>query len=533
MVLLKNSGSLLPLDRKKIKTVALLGPRAYPAEPTAGGSGSVETYGSVSFLTGMSDVFGTEIKVLYDAALPTVSNIAQQTKFTTEPSGGTRGVKVETFDNGTFSGTPAKSYQLRNAVLDNGIAGPGGGGAGMGELPSMDEMPPMTGIGNHEKQTSSSIRMSGYYTAAAAGDYLVFLMDLHRYRLLVDDKTVIDSSIAPKAVVQQATITLTAGAHKVVIEHVNGPAHLPLPDTIKCGIVDPKTLVSETAKKMAAVADAVVLAVGYDNQTEGEGSDRSYQLLPGQDELIKEIAAINKNTIVVVTSGGSVETKQWIDDVPVLIESWYSGEEGGTALGQLLVGDANFSGRLPISWERNLEDNPAGEDYYYKDSTAQDIYYKEGIFTGYRGFEHKNVKPLFAFGFGLSYTTFKYSHLAVKPAAAGTGPGPYYEVSFDVTNAGKRAGADVAQVYVGDTHAAVERPVKELKGFQRVELQPGETKHVSVVLNGRAFTYYDVSAKNWRADSGEFTISVGRSSEEIELTGKVALTSALNIGAGQ
>ena len=529
MVLLKNDSNLLPLDKAKVKTVALLGPRAYPAEPTAGGSGAVETYTAVSYLTALSDYLGTSATVLSDAALPTLRSMAQGTKFTADEAGKERGVKIEKYDdNGTFSGTPTKTYISHHAVMSSGGFGPGAPGGPDGDD---EEGPGMFGTGTHDKQTSSSIRVSGYYTAASAGDYLIFVEDPQRYRLMVDDKVVIDSAVAPKAVVQQNTVTLAAGAHKVVVEHVNGPAHLPLPDTINIGIVRPETLVTEAAKQMAAKADVAIVAVGYDSNTEGEGSDRSFQLLPGQDELIRQISAINKNTIVLVTAGGAVDTAQWIDKVPALVQGWYSGEEGGTALAQLLFGDANFSGRLPISWESKQEDNPAGADYYYKDAVNQDIQYTEGIFVGYRGYEHKNVKPLFPFGYGLSYTSFKYSKLSIKPvAAAGSAPGPFYEISFDVTNTGKRAGADVAQVYVGDTHATVERPAKELKGFARVELQPGETRHVTVQLNGRAFTYYDVDGKKWHADAGDFKVSVGRSSEDIVLAGKIALASAVNIG---
>jgi beta-glucosidase len=144
------------------------------------------------------------------------------------------------------------------------------------------------------------------------------------------------------------------------------------------------------------------------------------------------------------------------------------------------------------------------------------------VFVGYRGYEHAGTKPLFPFGAGLSYTTFKYSNLSVKPATSGT-----YEVSFDVKNTGSREGADVAQVYVGPGAAKVPRPVKELKGFSKVNLRPGETKRVSVVLNGRSLSYYDVDGKQWRADPGSFDILVGRSSEQIELKGKLDLTAGI------
>ncbi|HZB45346.1 MAG TPA: fibronectin type III-like domain-contianing protein, partial [Pyrinomonadaceae bacterium] len=184
--------------------------------------------------------------------------------------------------------------------------------------------------------------------------------------------------------------------------------------------------------------------------------------------------------------------------------------------------DVNPSGRLPVTFERRWEDNPAHESYYPEPGTSR-VVYREGVFVGYRGYEKHNVQPLFPFGHGLSYTTFRYGNLAVRRAATG---GPSFEVSFDVTNTGKREGADVAQVYVGDTHAKVPRPAKELKGFAKVSLRPGETKRVSVRLDRRALSYYDAEGRRWRADPGDFDVLVGRSSAQIELRGKLSLAAA-------
>jgi beta-glucosidase len=163
-------------------------------------------------------------------------------------------------------------------------------------------------------------------------------------------------------------------------------------------------------------------------------------------------------------------------------------------------------------------------DSYYTDKDTRKINYKESIFVGYRGYERAKTKPLFAFGSGLSYTTFKYSGLSVKPASDGR-----FEVSFDVRNTGAREGADVAQVYVAAGAGKVERPLKELKGFSKVSLKPGESKRVTVWLDGRSLSYYDVSAKGWRAEPGTFDVLVGHASDQIELSGKLNLTSAIAI----
>jgi beta-glucosidase len=188
-------------------------------------------------------------------------------------------------------------------------------------------------------------------------------------------------------------------------------------------------------------------------------------------------------------------------------------------LAEVLFGNVNPSGRLPVTFERRWEDNPVHDSYYPGESSKQ-VAYKEGVFVGYRGYEHNGTKPLFPFGYGLSYTTFAYRNLSVTRA------GSNVAVSFDITNTGKREGDEVAQVYVGDKHASVPRPVKELKGFAKIHLRPGESHHVTVKLDRRSFSYYDIDLKQWHIDPGEFDILVGQSVEQIELRGKLILTEA-------
>jgi beta-glucosidase len=289
------------------------------------------------------------------------------------------------------------------------------------------------------------------------------------------------------------------------------------------GAVPRGRLVEPQARALAARADAVVLAVGFDHETESEGADRTFRLPPGQAELIREVVAANKNVVVVITSGGGVDMNDWVGLAPAVVAAWYPGQEGGTALAEILLGDVNPSGRLPVTFERRWEDNPASASYYPVGETKR-VEYREGVFVGYRGYEKKGVGPLFPFGHGLSYTTFAYANLSVRPS--GGGAGPLFEVSFDVKNTGTRAGAEVAQVYVGDGHARVPRPPKELKGFAKVVLRPGETRRVTVKLDGRSFAYYDAEGRRWRADPGDFDVLVGRSSAQIELRGRVALSEA-------
>jgi len=503
MTLLKNDGDLLPLDKTKTKSILVVGPTAYPGVPVGGGSAAVEPFASISFLEGLSN-YGGAVRVFYDRGLASFADLAAATNFSTGATGGTPGLMAEYFDGDELKGTPVVSRIEQH--IDYG-----------------------TGIRLLFPDGTQSSRWTGYYTPSEAGSYDIFVQTTREvggwYRLFVDDKLVLDSWQHMMALADFRTVPLDAKPHKIVLEqHGRGERRAV---RLRMGIVSTNKLVNEDAKKLAATADAVVVAVGFDPETEAESSDRTFRLPLGQDELIQAMAAANRNTIVVATSGGGFDMQPWLDRVPALIEAWYPGQEGGTALAEILFGDVNPSGRLPATFEARWEDNPVHDSYYPSDGTKR-VVYKEGVFVGYRGYEKNGTKPLFPFGFGLSYTTFKYANLQIKPLPNDS-LGPRYEVSFDVTNTGKREGSDVAQVYVGETQPKVPRPAKELKGFAKVRLQPGETKAVSVVLNARSFAYFDVATSQWRAEAAAFDILVGRSSQQIELRGTMNLSTAITI----
>jgi beta-glucosidase len=505
-VLLKNDGNLLPLDKHRVKSVLVVGPAAYPPMPVGGGSAQVVPFAAVSLLQGISDYVGGDAKVLYSPGLETYNVIAGATWYSTAASGGASGLKAEYFSNEDLQGAPF----LSRTESDVNYGPPGNS-----RLP----------------EQSLSARWSGYYVAKSAGKYDLFVLttgeDGGNYRLYFDDKLVLDNWKESRELLGSVKLDLDTNPHKIVLEQ-HGHSHW-RGGYFQMGFIREDSCVLPEAKKLAANADAVIVAVGFDTQSESEGGDRTFQLPPGQDELIEAMTAANKNTVVVVTSGGGVEMSKWIDRVPALMEAWFPGQEGGKAAAEILFGDVNPSGRLPITFERRWEDNPVHESYYPAAGTNR-VVYKEGVFVGYRGYEHNNTTPLFAFGSGLSYTTFRYGNLTIRPADraahSDTLSTPLYQVSFDVTNTGARAGADVAQVYVGEQHPAVPRPAKELKGFARVDLNPGQTKTATVTLDARAFSYYDADAKQWRADPAAFEILVGRSSQEIVLRDKVALSAA-------
>jgi beta-glucosidase len=438
--------------------------------------------------------------------------LVSATNFITEAQGGQAGLKLEKFDNADLSGSP-ESVQIVRRISNTGFS--------WDSLSDWEDVAPALA----GPSTVASRRWTGYYIARDAGPYEIAVQgpgERNGFRVFIDDKPVFDTWELANAYQEHAIMNFAAGPHKIVVEDVQRSAR---GGRLRLSIADQRKLVTDSAKKLAAKADVVVVAVGFNRDSEGEGADRTFTLPIGQDALIREMASQNKNVIVSVTSGGAVDSASWIDKVPAYLEFWYPGERGGTALAEILFGDVNPSGRLPITFEKRVEDNPAFDNYYPEDGTRR-VLYKEGIFVGYRGYEHNHTKPLFPFGFGLSYTTFNVGHLAVKDESTPTSSLKYL-VSFDITNRGKRAGAEVAQVYIADTGTSVSRAPKELKGFVKVSLKPGETQHVTVPLDTRSFAYFDASSGLWRAPAGTYKVLVGRSSEQIDLTGEIKLARAV------
>jgi len=273
------------------------------------------------------------------------------------------------------------------------------------------------------------------------------------------------------------------------------------------------------AMDLAAHADVAVVVVGRYNKIEHEGADLKTMDLPaGQDDLIAAVEQANPRTIVVLNTGNPVTMTRWLAKTPALLDMWYGGQEGGNALASILFGEANPSGKLPLSMPKEFKDSPAAANY---PGENLHVSYAEGIYVGYRYYDTKNVEPQFPFGFGLSYTTFEYSHLALSPAKS-SGKQPIV-VSLAVANTGTRAGAEVVQLYVHDGHSKIDRPAHELKGFRRVELNPGETKTVLFTLDRSAFSYWSPEKQDWVAEPGTFEIQIGASSRDIRLKAPLEL----------
>ena len=266
------------------------------------------------------------------------------------------------------------------------------------------------------------------------------------------------------------------------------------------------------ALEKAKQADLIIFIGGMNknHQQDCEGGDRlTYDLSYGQNELIASLAKVQPNIVAVMFAGNPYATP-WIDNVKALVQCWYLGSESGRSLANILSGKVNPSGKLPITFAKNMMDYPCfqyGEEGY--PGIHDQVYYKEGIYVGYRHFDTRKVQPRFPFGFGLSYTTFKYG----KPTISGN------TVSVSVTNTGKREGKEIVQFYVGDEKCSVDRPTKELKGFEKVSLAPGETKTVSYTISPRDLQFYDEATHQWKSEPGKFKIYVGAS--ELDIRGTV------------
>ncbi len=282
----------------------------------------------------------------------------------------------------------------------------------------------------------------------------------------------------------------------------------------------------------AAKSADIVIYVGGLNHRGGydtEGADRKDMKLPAdQDTLLEKIIKANPKTVVVFNGGGAVEMdNSWFSKAPALLYAWYPGLEGGNALARVLFGDVNPSGKLPCTFPKKLADSPAHALDAYP-GTNSTVVYKEGLLVGYRWFDTKEIEPLFPFGFGLSYTHFKYSNLNLVQNNDSKNP---VTLEFELANTGDRAGAEVAEVYVQPINPSVSRPLKELKGFKKIFLQPGEKQKVSVTLDQNAFAYYDVDKKGWVAEKGGYKILVGSSSRDILLDGQFSLTGTTIVAA--
>ena len=502
MVLLKND-NVLPLDKEKLRSIAVIGPNADEARIQGGGSSMVAPYYAVTPLEGITEKCGDPVKIEYKIGCRNNRLTPRMKPDYVVISGGEGGLTGEYFNNGELSGKPVlvrpdKEFFFR-----------WGGDPGLA-IPGIDM-----------EKGEFSVRWTGRFTAPVTGGYRFGLRIDGLGRIYIEDEIIVDRWSGERevdfiSIGQEYTgeCRLEAGeSYGIRIEYASQPdfpSWISRRFRLGCEIPLPDDAI-EQAVDIAASADVALIFVGLNEEHETEGRDRPDMELPGmQRELIEAVAAANKNTIVILNNGSPVVMEGWIDRVAGVIEAWFPGQECGNAIADVLFGDINPSGRLPETFPRRLQDNPTYDSYPGRNGRA---HYDEGIFVGYRYYDAKQIEPLFPFGYGLSYTTFEYSNLQVS---AGMKADETLKMSIDVANTGRRAGKEVVQLYIHDVASSLVRPYKELKGFQKVHLEAGETKMVDFELSADALSFYDPEKKQWVAEAGEFEVLIGASSRDIK-----------------
>jgi beta-glucosidase len=368
-----------------------------------------------------------------------------------------------------------------------------------------------------------SARMRAQLRVVESGAYRVSLVSAGQARVRIDGQPVIDlwSSREPGTAFfglgskeVKTEVPLTAGT-TVEIEVDYGQDRPQLPGGLRLGFAPPEPADAlERAVAAARDADAAIVVVGLDPDWETEGRDRESFHLPGrQDDLVAAVCAANPRAIVVVNAGSPI-AMDWAEQTAAIVQLWYPGQESGNALADVLFGDVDPGGRLPITIPMRMEDTPAFLDV---PGESLRIEYGEGVFVGHRWYDARAIAPRFAFGHGLSYARFEYGTLVA------TRVGDVVGCEIEVRNTSERAGREVVQLYVGDVESSVRRPLRELAAFEKVALAAGETRKLRFRLEPRAFSYWDVAAKGWKLEPGEFEIAVGRSSRAIVASARVAI----------
>jgi beta-glucosidase len=523
VVLLRNAG-ILPLDPATISMLAVIGPNANAPSIMGGGSAQVTTHYVHTPLDAISDAFGDKTAIVHERGC----SIARTAKVLGRP--GMRsddGFVVEIFDGATFAGTSVSTSDTTTAQFL------------------------YLGAPEGTRGDSWSLRMRGRVRAEESGRHQVSLAQCGRTRVFIGGVLVLDGESSPPppggddffgmgSKELLADIDLVAGEEvDVYIEYRPVGAALMYAAKVGFRLPDPDDLL-DRAVRAAADADVALVIVGTNDEWETESRDRTSMRLPGaQDELIERVAAANPNTVVVVNTGAPVEMP-WADDVAAVLCAWFGGQEMAGALADVVTGVTEPGGRLPTTIPLRVEHNPSYDNFPGENG---ELRYGEGVFMGYRGYDHRCLPVRFPFGHGSGYTTFSLG--APSASSAVYAPGGALRVTVPVTNTGARRGSEVVQLYVAPIDPRLARPPKELKAFAKVTLDPGESVDAVLELDDRAFAYWDPGQSDWdrirprlgtlggvesgrapaerrspgwQVDAGRYELRVGRSSADIVAT---------------
>ncbi len=494
MVLLKND-NVLPFKKESIKKLAVIGPNALKGQYLGGGSASLNPHYVVHPLEGIELALGDTAEINYAKGchtykfLPGISSSLFKNN---------EGFKVEFYNGQEFEGSPIETKLLKG----NKFWAMGGFGL---DIVAQSERP------------SLSVRFTGELQPEFSGEYNFEIFSIGPSRLSIDGENLIDnwSSQEPG----DAFFGMGSSPRREKINFEKGETYLLEVEykwegrfpAVQIGMQPPDQFdLMEEAITLAKESDAVVLIAGTNSDWETEGNDRANLDLPSnQNELIETICKLNKNTVVVLNTGSPCEMP-WVEDAKAILQCWFPGQEFGNSLADILLGKINPSGKLPTTFPKKLSDTPAYPTYPGKDMQMD---YEEGLFIGYRWYDKESIEPLFPFGHGLSYTTFEYSNLRAMPPKGNSSVAAF---EVDITNTGDIAGKEVLQGYITVNGSQIERPQKELKKFEKISLESGETKKVKFELSEKDLSFWSIENNTWQVEPAEYTFSIGASATDIK-----------------
>ena len=482
MVLVRNEGALLPLGAQG--SVALIGPALATLSVQGGGSARLEPHRRPSLLGALASRLGR--RLTGHVRGPSIARLPAEIR--DEWLAGESPVVIEAYGSAGFDGPCVQTIRTRMARkfwLND---------------PLLDDC------------TAFSVRETITIEPPASGPYAVTGIGLGEVTLFLDGESVARSGMDGRGPYDPgypaATVELSAGrTHEIILESVfaQRPRFAGVDVRIEA-VVDDFEATCAAAEAMARSAETAVVAVGTTHEWESEGWDRRSLDLPArQSELVDRVLAANPNTVVVLNCGAPVET-DWFSDAPCVLLAWFPGQEGADAIADVLLGDAEPAGRMPTTWARRESDTPSFGHYPGRDG---EVHYTEGMFVGHRHYDRAGIEPLIPFGHGMSFTSFDWGTAAVR------GSGVDWSVAVPVTNTGTRSGSVVVQVYAGPDPADPHRPSRQLAGFAKLALDPGERAVVEIPVAPRAFASWDVASSQWVTRPGRYTVGVAASAADV------------------